>query len=193
MKRAIIMTGFTAIALAGTAITASAFGKGHDEGPRMPHISFSELDANGDGQVTKEEIQAHFKARFDAADSDGDGNLSAEEMAARAEKERAERMQRRVSRMIERRDTDGDGLLSAEEMQAGRPGVDMLTRLDTDKDGAVSEQEFAKLERRGQHGGPGERRGEHWGEHHQRGGDCDGHGGKRHGQGDGQGYRQPVE
>lgn len=176
MKRAYIITGITAIALAGTAVTASAFGKDRGEGMRGPRVTFEEFDANADGKVTAEEIQAHFKARFDAADTNGDGKLSAEEMATRASKERADRMQQRMGRMIEKRDTDGDGLLSAEEMQPMQGRGDMFfSRMDADKDGAISAEEFAQMKPRGGHD---KWRDGHKGEFKRGGGDCDGQGPK---------------
>lgn len=184
MKRAYIITGITAIALAGTAVTASAFGKDRGEGMRGPRVTFEEFDANADGKVTAEEIQAHFKARFDAADANGDGKLSAEEMATRATQERAERMQQRMGRMIEKRDTDGDGMLSAEEMQPMQGRGDMFfSRMDADKDGAISAEEFAQMKPRGGHdqGRPGHgdfKRDGHHGEFKRGGGDCDGQGPK---------------
>lgn len=51
-----------------------------------PDGMIKRADANGDGQVTKAELQTAALARFDKADADGDGTISAEErQAVRAE------------------------------------------------------------------------------------------------------------
>jgi Ca2+-binding EF-hand superfamily protein len=51
-----------------------------------PDGMIKQADSNGDGQVTKAEMQTAALARFDKADADGDGTISAEERkAVRAE------------------------------------------------------------------------------------------------------------
>lgn len=138
---------------------------------------FSEIDADGDGQVTRAEFDAMAKARFAAADSDGDGFISREEMAQSAESRRADR----VARMLERLDADGDGMLNAEELMAWggdrgtsrvgrhfnrmdangddkiapsemagkRDPAAMFARLDSDGNGTLSEDEISKAGHRG--------------------------------------------
>jgi len=126
----------------GSVAQGGAGGKmGH--GPRH---SFSDLDTNGDGGITREEMKGHARARFDAADTDGDGALSQSEMIARMQA----RMERRTSRMIERHDADGDGKLGFDEMRM-RSGNRMFGRLDADSDGTVTQAEFEAM-RGGYHG-----------------------------------------
>lgn len=148
MKRNYLIAGVAMAGLIATAGVATAFGNkgGHAHGPRGMMPNFEEIDANADGKVTKDEIQAHFKARFDAADTDKDGKLSPEEMQAAAETRRAERMAQRSARMLEKFDADGDGALSFEEMpgQAGRAGQ-MFDRADADGDGAITKDEMAQM------------------------------------------------
>ncbi|QFT80159.1 EF hand [Roseovarius sp. THAF27] len=133
MKNLMIMSalGMT-IALGGAVQGVAASGEG--KGPRH---SFEDLDTNGDGQITKGEMQARMKERFDEADTDGDGVMSLEEMQARGQ----ERAAKRAAKMIERLDSDGDGGVSFEEAQARRGGK-MFDRADTDGDGAISQAEF---------------------------------------------------
>lgn len=172
MKRKTMIASMALVAVLGTAMGASAhgFGGGKGEGrgpgamgPRGPQVIFSEMDANDDGKVTQEEIDAFKAARFAEIDTDGNGIVSAEELAAHHETKQADRMKDRAGRMLERLDTDGDGGLSAEELAAG-PEKGLIERLDTDGDGAVSEEELAEMKQRfmdkrgGGMGKPGEGR-----------------------------------
>ncbi|GAB5445257.1 EF-hand domain-containing protein [Gymnodinialimonas sp.] len=132
------------------ALTAPAFAQeGDRQGP--PRMIFSELDADGNGAVTLEEMQAAGANRFAAADTDGDGALSRDELLAQG----AERAERRVDRLLERADADGDGLLTQAEMEEAREGrrghgrggrgpdpERIFERMDADGDGSVTQAEF---------------------------------------------------
>lgn len=146
MKKALLLSTMMALALGLNTASAQPADRG-DMRPMMP--TFAELDANEDGQVTIEELQAHRDARFAEADTDSDGAISLEELTAWTEAQQAERMQARTERMLSRLDTDDDGLLSVEELTARMgDGSRMIDRLDRDDDGAVSEEEFAQLSER---------------------------------------------
>ncbi len=73
--------------------------------------AFRKLDANNDGVVTPEELQAHAKQAREEAwnklDADGDGALSIDEFPGRDE-------------AFKRIDADGDGLATKEELAAAR-------------------------------------------------------------------------
>lgn len=150
MKNTVLLVGLAATILAGGLSMAQAenhMGKmGKDMGMRH---SFEDLDANGDGKITQEEMTAHMQARFDGADTDGDGALSKDELITRMTERQAERMAGYADHMIERHDANGDGKLSPDEMQARRKG-NMFEKIDTDGDGAISKEEFSEM--RGQHG-----------------------------------------
>jgi Ca2+-binding EF-hand superfamily protein len=161
MKRAVLITGLTALALAGTAVVALAAsdGKGGMKshmgglmGERGAMMSFDDVDADGDGKITAAEMKAHADARFAEADTDKDGFLNAAEMQAHMLAQASVRMQERSARMIERMDADGDGKISAAEMQAGPRRGDrferMLSRLDKDEDGAISRAEMDEAQER---------------------------------------------
>ncbi|WP_245189198.1 EF-hand domain-containing protein [Mameliella alba] len=151
---ALWITGAMVVAM-GTAGVASAKGMEFGaHGPRGAFMQemFAEIDADGNGKVTKEEIEAFKTARFEATDTDGDGKLSREEIAAARDARRVARMQT----MVERLDQDGDGLLSADELAAGparRAPQDMFDRLDADDDGALTLEEIEKARGAFQRGG----------------------------------------
>lgn len=185
MKTALLTT---AIAAALVVTQVAAQGMDDRSGPRGFMASFAELDANGDGNLTLEEMSAAGAARFALADTDGDGGLSVAELQARAEEGRLQRMADRVASMLGRRDSNGDGLLQRDEMIGRGAGPErMFDRLDANDDGVVTQAEFdtmqAKMQDRmherradrgeggprgdrGDHGGRGDhgRHGEH-GEH----------------------------
>jgi hypothetical protein len=107
-----------------------------------PPADFATLDADGDGLVTRAELQAYRSARFAAADSDGNGMLSVEEMVAAREAQRLAQVTARAERTIVAFDADGDGGLSKAELPGNQMAGTMILRLDTDGDGAVSQAEF---------------------------------------------------
>ena len=133
MKHAGFIAG---IVLAATSIVATdAMAKGQRHEPR---VTFEELDANNDGAVTKEEMQAHRQARFAKADTNGDGKLSLEEMQAQS----MERAKKRAAKMLDRHDADKDGFLSEAEMPKPRKSGKFFNRMDADENGSISKQEF---------------------------------------------------
>ena len=114
-------------------------------GDRTGHgarIDFEQIDADGDGHITRDEMQAHRTAMLAAADADGDGKLSLAEVQARVgESARAERMMRRF-------DADGDGLLSSDELPGEARALQRFERIDADGDGVVSRAEFDAMKDR---------------------------------------------
>lgn len=146
MKRSYFIAGITAAAMALGATSVYAMGPGHEmHGPRP---SFSDLDTDGNGEVTKQEMRGHRQARFDKADTDGDGKLSLDEITAAAQARAAER----ASRMLEQFDADGDGALSAAEMPGPRAPAEMIDRMfaraDADDSGSISQEEFDTMKER---------------------------------------------
>lgn len=164
----------------GLAVSLPVAAMGPGAGPGHERPAFSELDVNGDGELTLDEMMTHRDARFAEADSDGDGSLSRDEMIAAA----MGRVEARIDRMMARFDDDENGLLSANEMDDMRPRGPMMerafARMDSDGDGAISEAEFDEMTGRmmQRRGGYGEGRGH---------GMQDGEGRGRHGGGQGHG------
>lgn len=157
------LTGLTVIAVALAGLSTAAVGQQRPgNGPMGPQGGaaferiFAEIDADNDGRITKEEVEAWKAAQPKVEDTNGDGKISAEELAAPRIAEATKRAQERAARMVAELDTDGDGLLSAAEL-AQRPmggpegregkGPDLtriFDRLDADKDGAVTREEAQK-------------------------------------------------
>lgn len=121
-------------------------------------------DGNGDGTITRTEMQAHGAAMFARMDTNGDGRIDAADRAAR----KAER--------FARMDRDGNGEISQAEMDANRAErrermeqrraeraekvgdrrEQMFARLDTDRSGGISQAEMDAA--RAQRGEGGEAR-----------------------------------
>ena len=135
MKKA----AFIAVILGTASIvtTGAVLAKG-GPGGHGPRMSFEEIDADGNGEVTQAEMDAMKAARFAASDTDGDGVLSLEELTAQGVKGVAER----TEKMLAQRDTNGDGVLSPDEMTNSRRAVKILERFDTDGNGSISKDEF---------------------------------------------------
>jgi Ca2+-binding EF-hand superfamily protein len=140
----IVVLSATALTLVG--VSGAAFAKKHEgKGPMM---KFEQLDANSDGFVTKEEMQAKQAERFATADADGDGFLTADElmnakpkMGKRGGKNK-EMSENKKTRMLRYMDENGDGKVALSEMPTDR--IDrMFDRLDTNEDGKISKEEMA--------------------------------------------------
>ncbi|MFH1022834.1 MAG: EF-hand domain-containing protein [Planctomycetota bacterium] len=140
---------------------------------RMQEAMFKQLDADGNGSISKDEFAAMKEKMppvtsasadgdiFTQADSDGDGALSRTEWAGLGDKMRAIR----DAQMFKDLDTDGNGVLSSgefavmqEKMKArmsetgetgntgSTPAVgDVFGEADTDGDGSLSLEEFSAL------------------------------------------------
>lgn len=163
MKK-ILLSGTFAIALVGIgagAVLAQGGQRGHGQqgdrmgGPQRP--AFAQLDANGDGVLTLEEIQVTAQSRFADADANGDGMLDVDELTAAAASQAAAR----VAQMIERKDANNDGMLSIEEMapqnnRGQRDPARMFAFVDADENGEITQEEWdSAMESFGQRGGRG--------------------------------------
>lgn len=141
---AAILAGTTTIGIAGYAVADNhRGGKGH---------MIEKMDTDGDGNITKAEVDALKASRFAEADANGDGGLTMAELDAFHEAERARRMAERKQRMFERSDKDGNGAISVDEFEAR--GGSMFDRLDSNDDDVISADEIeAMKEHRGKRGG----------------------------------------
>jgi Ca2+-binding EF-hand superfamily protein len=174
MKKVLVLAAVSATLLGSVALADShgKGGMGMAGGPRMAQLSFADLDTNGDGQLTLEELTARPADHFASADANGDGGLSADEMAEMMLSQMQDRIATMAAQMVARLDANKDGLVQADEMKPmGNEGAGlerMFSIMDINGDGAVSEDEFslvtdrmgAMQERMERRGGDDDHRGE---------------------------------
>lgn len=113
--------------------------------PGAEKTSFQELDLDGNGELSTDEIMANVQNDFDEKDSNADGYLSPAEFQNVARMESSEdenvdleREQRRAAmqvRRFERLDEDKDGFLSRGEMLAN--ARKQIEKLDENNDGNI--------------------------------------------------------
>ncbi|MFW5883423.1 MAG: EF-hand domain-containing protein, partial [Verrucomicrobiota bacterium] len=105
-------------------------GQGGKRGQGADGARLFEADADGDGLVTREELENHRAKRMmennprhlQRFDADGDGQLSLEEVQTmnKAVSERRGDNKDRMEQMFERLDANGDGAISREELESVR-------------------------------------------------------------------------
>lgn len=172
MKKATVLTLFTALALGTT-----AFAEGRHGAKGFGHGLFDKLDANADGQVSRDEVRAKVQSHFAEVDLDKNGKISTTELENKRtaklnemKQHMADRMSKADSnadgkwtkaelskmpeRMFEKLDTNNDALLTRSELEAGRGErtskhagfmQHVLSKADTNSDGAIDSQEAQRL------------------------------------------------
>ena len=124
LSRTMVIAG--GLTLSGVLVASLAVAGNFGHKQKRGHIfSATMLDADGDGALTKDELLAYNRERFDRLDVDGDGMITPDEFGGR------------LVAMFTRMDADSDGLLSGDELprrmgrhghhggyHAGRQGVD---------------------------------------------------------------------
>lgn len=155
MKKLTIAALIT-LGMAGVTYTAMADDHGKRGGPDG---RLEAVDANQDGNLTKDEFAAQRAEKFSGADTNGDNLVSAEEFEAFAAAERERKREARITRRFEKLDTNGDGMVSAEEHASHADArLDrMFERMDADGDGVITEAEREAMkekmrDRRGKRG-----------------------------------------
>lgn len=105
------------------------------------------FDTDGDGRVSREEMEAARAAEFTAADTNGDGVLNYTEFLELEQQHRAERVTNEFTFL----DQDSSGSISATEFANGHSEVSItaatfvFTTADTDSNGSLSTAELETL------------------------------------------------
>ncbi len=150
MKK-LTIAALVTLGLGGVTYTAIA-----QQGGPGPHPRLEAVDANQDGNITKDEIAAHRADKFHSADTNGDNLVSADEFEAFAEAGRERKREERKAKRFAKLDANGDGMITAEEhASAADERMDrMFDRIDSDGDGVITEaeREAAKGKMRGKRG-----------------------------------------
>lgn len=107
----------------------------------QPALAADPAETTASGQpmqapMTLEQANQRAASKAAAMDTNKDGVIDAEEFTAWHERQRAQRMQRRLNRY----DTDGDGVVTVEEFTAAHKA--RMATMDTDGDGVISADEF---------------------------------------------------
>ena len=138
-----VTAGLIAVGISGAILVgASAFAAGDhgDRGGRHHRgfggIDFEQVDANGDGTITQDEMLAAAGDRFQDADSDGDGIVSLDEFTAAEELLEKQRRQARAERMFDRLDANDDGELTQDELETSV--AERFDRMDRNGDGELT-------------------------------------------------------
>lgn len=117
--------------------------------PAKPSLSFKDMDANGDGHLTLEEVLAYAKKQSAQAkgfrvadvDRDGDGILTPEEL----KKAGIKGLEHFEAINVKDLDIRGDGYVSREDLDEyfRRKHREAYARADADGDGKVHTTDFA--------------------------------------------------
>ncbi|WP_078118132.1 EF-hand domain-containing protein [Thiosocius teredinicola] len=92
MKKALIVAAL---------LSAPAFAQQPPQMPNLEEMFFKQFDADGNGEVSKQEFMKPTEAQFDHMDKNGDGNLDSSEVAA-FNSEMKQRMQEMQQQMRQR-------------------------------------------------------------------------------------------
>lgn len=134
----------TAAAVGGTSLAGAGYAGHRGGGMGFPGTAqfemtgmeiFNTFDADGDGEVTQDEIGTLLNERRAAHDGNGDGNLDLEEFARLW----SETMRPYTVRAFQTLDTDGNGIVTRAEYDLQLAGI--IERLDRSGDGRHSKRE----------------------------------------------------
>ncbi len=152
-------TKLSALALTATlAACAPGMAQSDPTSGRGAGRMLQEMDANRDGRITQQEMQARVAQRFAEADANRDNALTMDEFRNAMPRRRADApapTDGRFARMLEMRfrmtDQNGDGRVTLDEAQATASAF--FRGMDANGDGAVSQDELPRRGR-GMHHGP---------------------------------------
>ena len=146
MKYVLSLTAAALASVAVIAVAAPEGAGGHRHGAMVERLK--QADADGNGAISRDEAKAlpRLAKHFDEVDANRDGQLSKEEMHAFHEQMHAQHAQKRAQRMAEhwkKMDADGDGRVSLAEAQANAPRLAQhFQRIDANADGFITPEEM---------------------------------------------------
>jgi Ca2+-binding EF-hand superfamily protein len=100
-----------------------------------------QLDKNGDGKLTKDELPERLSGMLTRLDADGDGSLTPKELSAMA---LGQREVTQTLELFQRLDANNDGKLELNEVPENRRGdfERLLERFDSDGDKMLTREDF---------------------------------------------------
>jgi hypothetical protein len=154
MKYVAILTALglasaASLVLADDNTTAPQSGGKHRHGMMMEKLHAA--DTNGDGLISRQEAAAlpMLAKNFDAIDANHDGQLSKDELKAYFQAKR----QGMAAAHFKKLDTDGDGRISKAEAQAAPRLAEHFAKIDTNGDGFITPEELAAAHQDHRHRG----------------------------------------
>lgn len=93
MKKILLLS-----ALVVGVFSVPAYADSHGDGEHKKGRVFKKLDANEDGTISRAEFDAMHEKRFEAMDADGNGEISKEEAKSHREQRREKRQERRENK-----------------------------------------------------------------------------------------------
>jgi hypothetical protein len=154
MKR-YLLGSIAFLAVAGLAVTATSFaspgahpaghrmmGNGHHRGA-MHAAMLTRYDANGDGSITRSEIDSGLTKDFKGADSDRNNKLSSAELKAFMEARHAEMRAKMGMPDAPGGEDEGDDGPGKDGAMPGHPDMDPVKHLDWNLDGSLSFEEVS--------------------------------------------------
>ena len=161
---------------ANGSITSAEFElvKNMKKGKHSQKVSFSTIDANNDGAITKDEAKGRLSKHFDKVDTDANGSITSAEFELVKNMKKGKRGQKvsfstidanndgaitkdeakgRLLNNFDKIDSDDDGKITTQELDAKRgdrkghkrPSFEML---DTDGNGKISNAEFTAFQQK---------------------------------------------
>ncbi len=136
---------------------SGGFPKPQPEITGLPYASSSfptmatTLDADGDGGVSQQEIEAYLSQRFTFLDADGNGTVTRDEFRSAEERDKTLQRQKQeyLDRTFGRLDSDSDGQLTKQELLAG--AAQRFMRTDLNGDGLLTSDDIISSEGSPQH------------------------------------------
>ncbi len=139
MPRLIVITASLLLSLLSSFALAQ---EGTQAGKRKFEQMLKRMDANGDGQVSREEWTRQARG-FERLDRNNDGFITRDEAAEALHRAEARNRARNV---FDRLDQNQDGQISRQEWK-GKPRA--FDRLDRNRDGALSPEELRRRRKAG--------------------------------------------